>query len=101
MSFIEQIVDHTLKHHQLEDLKGQLYLFPSKRAVLQFYNILKKKTPNTAYLLPKAQTIQEFFLEMSNVIITDELFLLQKLYTIHERITQNQQTFHQFISWEN
>jgi hypothetical protein len=99
MSFIEQIVDHTLKHHQLEDLKGQLYLFPSKRAVLQFYNILKKKTPNTAYLLPKAQTIQEFFLEMSNVIIADELFLLQKLYTIHERITQNQQTFHQFISW--
>lgn len=99
MNFIQQIVEHTLRKYSIQELKDNLYIFPSKRAVAIFNQILKDKTEGQTYILPETKTIQEFFIEYSRISIVDEFYLLQKLFIIHESITQSGQTFHQFISW--
>lgn len=99
MSFIQQIVEYTIQKYALHDLKNHIYIFPSKRAVALFNQLLKDYTVGKNYLLPETKTIQEFVIDNSSLVIADELFLLQELYNIHQKITGNEQTFYQFASW--
>lgn len=99
MTFIETIVNHLKTTTASNELKNHLYLFPSKRAVTLFNNLLQNAYPQDVFILPKVQTIQEFFIEQSDFIVADEYILLQELYKIHEAVNESNQSFHQFFSW--
>ncbi len=99
MKFIEQIVEHIQNTESCENLQNQLFLFPSKRAVALFNDLLQKYFENEVFVFPKVQTIQEFFIENSTFNVVDEYILLQELYFVNEAVTQTPQSFHQFIGW--
>lgn len=99
MKFIEQIVEHIKHTESCENLQNQLFLFPSKRAVALFNDLLQNYFENEIFVFPKVQTIQSFFIENSNYNVVDEYTLLQELYFVNEAVTQTPQPFHQFLGW--
>lgn len=99
-SFVENCVQYIKKTFPAEDLKDICIVFPGKRAGLFFKENLKKYYPET-FIMPDIISINELFVRESQLIKTENLYLLSRLYNIFLKHTGWKQTFDEFYYWGN
>jgi hypothetical protein len=87
------------KHHQLE---GLTVIFPNRRAVLYFRKHLSTFLDKPVFA-PRLITIEDFFIELSDLNIPDKLELNYRLYRIYKDIVLKQnpsaEPFDKFYFW--
>ncbi|MBP9136808.1 MAG: hypothetical protein KBF31_07340, partial [Chitinophagales bacterium] len=77
--FLKIIADQ-IPEKDLQDLKNQTFLFPSRRAGQYFKKYLIERFQNDTFFLPNISSIQDYIIEQSNLVIPNELALMGILY---------------------
>lgn len=96
-SFLEEVVDETLKsHHSLEDL---IFILPSKRAGSFLKDLLVKKCRKTVFA-PKIYSIERFVETLSGLEYASGTQLLFELYRAYlETGPKKPDSFYDFSKW--
>lgn len=94
--FLKIIADQ-IPEKDLQDLKNQTFLFPSRRAGQYFKKYLIERFQNDTFFLPNISSIQDYIIEQSNLVIPNELALMGILYTHFNKYIE--EPFEQFHLW--
>ena len=74
-SFIEHIIDD-IPGENLDALKAQVYVFPSRRACFHFREALLKTYPDRTFWMPDILSIEDFIVKCTNGVISSEKSIL-------------------------
>jgi len=96
-TFHQSLVDR-IKKEDLPSLKGQCYVFPTKRGGVFFKQSLLKAFKGEKFFLPAILSIEEFIEKLTNRSITDELTLLFELFKIYQK-RDKLLDFDRFYAW--
>lgn len=96
-TFHQLIVDR-LEIADLPKLKGQCFVFPTKRGGLFFQRALLQRHGQQNFMLPTIFSIEEFVQHMTGRHMTDELTLLFELYEMY-RARDKDLAFDTFYAW--
>jgi CRISPR/Cas system-associated exonuclease Cas4 (RecB family) len=97
MTFHQHLVDQ-IDPQQLNAMKDQVFVFPTKRGGVFFKRALLKKFVEQNFMLPAILSIEEFVEKMTGLSISDELTLLFELFDIYQKKDKDL-TFDKFYAW--
>jgi len=98
IGFIEQIIAE-MPESVLPELKGQCFVFPTRRAVFHFKHVLKKRFKDQAFWAPQVFSINDFILHCTKGSSTDDLRLIYELYEVHRDLYSSDLKFESFYPW--
>ena len=96
-TFHQSLVDR-ISVHDLPELKGHCYVFPTKRGGVFFKQNLLRTFKGHNFFLPAILSIEEFVEKLTKSHITDELTLLFELFKIYKRKDKDLD-FDRFYAW--
>ena len=80
------------------NLHNYTFVFPNRRAGIFFRKYLAQALPNPIFS-PKILSINECFASLTELVVTDQLTLLLRLYQIYNQHRQNAESLEQFLYW--
>lgn len=95
-TFIEEVADHLLEHHQ-DHLKDTILVLPGKRSGLFLKRTLKQK--GYTGWLPSIQTLSDVLQSMTGLQAGDTLDLIFELYLTWRKHFNPEESFNSFLEW--
>ncbi len=103
-SFLGELA--TVIYEKYRSFEGLTIVFPNRRAILYFRKHLSALLSKPAFA-PKLVSIEDYFLNLSNLKVPDKLELVHRLYTVYNEAVLNSSSsktmepepFHQFYFW--
>ncbi|MDR2840451.1 MAG: PD-(D/E)XK nuclease family protein, partial [Paludibacter sp.] len=96
-TFLQRIAQKYFENYN-SDIQRFTFVFPNRRAGVFFQKYLSELTDKPIFA-PVIQTITDFFLSASPLMLADRLGNLFLLYQIFKRHSKNAESFDDFIFW--
>ena len=93
-----QTIAETFVREVGNDLSRYTFVFPNHRAGLFFRKYLGLYVSKPMFA-PRVMTINECFAELSDLVVTDQLTLLLRLYSAYQRLHSKSEGLDRFIYW--
>ena len=93
-----QTIAETFVREVGNDLSQYTFVFPNHRAGLFFRKYLGLYVSKPMFS-PRVMTINECFAELSDLVVTDQLTLLLRLYSAYQRLHSKSEGLDRFIYW--
>lgn len=93
-----QTIAETFVREVGNDLSQYTFVFPNHRAGLFFRKYLGLYVSKPMFA-PRVMTINECFAELSDLVVTDQLTLLLRLYSAYQRLHSKSEGLDRFIYW--